>query len=83
MELLEKLGNNPLIVSLITLFVTTLIGAIGYLLKKGINNKKEIVKNTNQQSNIIQNFNSGITYNEARKIAEEVVEDKLNKMKKK
>lgn len=83
MKLLEKLGNNPLIVSLITLFVTTLIGAIGYLLKKGINNKKEIVKNTNQQSNIIQNFNSGITYNEARKIAEEVVEDKLNKMKKK
>ena len=32
--------------------------------KKGINNKKEIVKNNKQQSNIIQNFNSGVTYNE-------------------
>ncbi|MGN1297168.1 MAG: hypothetical protein ACI4VH_01870 [Clostridia bacterium] len=82
MEILEKLGNNPLIVSLITLLVTTLIGAIGYLFKKVINHKKEMVKNTNQQSNIIQNFNSGITYKEAREIAEEVVENKLNKMKK-
>ncbi len=82
MEILEKLGNNPLIVSLITLFVTTLIGAVGYLLKKVMNHKKEIIKNTNQQSNIIQNFNSGITYKEARQIAEEVVENKLNKMKK-
>lgn len=82
MEFLEKLGNNPLIVSIITLICTTIIGAIGYVLKKAINNKKDIVKNTNQQSNIIQNFNSGITYNEAKQIAEEVVENKLNKMKK-
>lgn len=82
MEILEKLGNNPLIVSLITLFFTTIIGALGYILKKVISNKREIVKNTNQQSNIIQNFNAGITYNEARQIAEEVVEDKLSKMKK-
>ena len=80
--MLEKLGNNPLIVSLITLFFTTMIGAIGYMIKKVIDNKKEVVKNNNQQSNIIQNFNSGVTYNEVRQIAEEVVENKLNKLTK-
>ena len=82
METLEKKGNNPLIVSLITLFFTTMIGAIGYIIKKVIDNKKEVVKNNNQQSNIIQNFNSGVTYNEVRQIAEEVVENKLNKLTK-
>ena len=36
MDIFEKLGSNPLYVSLITLVATTVIGAIGYLLKKCI-----------------------------------------------
>lgn len=87
MDIFEKLGSNPLYVSLITLVATTAIGAIGYLLKKWIDqdikeHKSIDDRSKNQQNNIIQNFNSGITYEEARQIAEEVVEDKLNKIKK-
>ncbi|MCI8411322.1 MAG: hypothetical protein HFJ40_02535 [Clostridia bacterium] len=83
--MLEKIGNNPLIVSIITLIVGTIIGIIGYLLKKVIDDKgkNEKIKSNNQQNNIIQNFNSGITYKEARQIAEEVVENKLNTIDKK
>ena len=71
MDMLEKIGNNPLIVSIITLIVGTIIGIIGYLLKKVIDDKgkNEKIKSNNQQNNIIQNFNSGITYKEARQIA--------------
>ncbi len=85
MDMLEKIGNNPLIVSIITLIVGTIIGIIGYLLKKVIDDKgkNEKIKSNNQQNNIIQNFNSGITYKEARQIAEEVVENKLNTIDKK
>ena len=63
MDMLEKIGNNPLIVSIITLIVGTIIGIIGYLLKKVIDDKgkNEKIKSNNQQNNIIQNFNSGIT----------------------
>ena len=83
MEFFEKLGNNPLYVSLITLIATSVIGAIGYLLKKRIDgdtkeHKSSDVGTNNQTNNIIQNFNSGITYKEARQIAEEVVEDRLS-----
>ena len=82
-EILEKIGNNPLLVSIITLVTTTIIGAIGYLIKKVIENKKTDInlKQANQQSNIIQNFTSGMTYKDVRQIAEEVVENKLNNMK--
>lgn len=84
MEMLEKIGNNPLLVSLITLIATTIIGALGYLIKKAIidKEKNQNIRTTTQQSNIIQNFNSGITYREVREIAEEVVEIKLNRIKK-
>lgn len=84
MEMLEKIGNNPLLVSLITLIATTIIGALGYLIKKAIidKEKNQNIRTTTQQSNIIQNFNSGITYREVREIAEEVVESKLNRIKK-
>ncbi len=83
MDILEKIGNNPLLVSIITLVTTTIIGAIGYLIKKVIENKKTDInlKQANQQSNIIQNFTSGMTYKDVRQIAEEVVENKLNNMK--
>ena len=59
MDMLEKIGNNPLIVSIITLIVGTIIGIIGYLLKKVIDDKgkNEKIKSNNQQNNIIQNFN--------------------------
>lgn len=85
MDMLEKIGNNPLVVSIITLIVGTIIGVIGYLLKKVIDDKgeNEKIKSNNQQNNIIQNFNSGITYKEAKQIAEEVVENKLNRINKK
>lgn len=85
MDMLEKIGNNPLVVSIITLIVGTIIGVIGYLLKKVIDDKgeSEKIKSNNQQNNIIQNFNSGITYKEAKQIAEEVVENKLNRINKK
>lgn len=84
MEMFEKIGNNPLLVSLITLIATTIIGALGYLIKKAIidKEKNQNIRTTTQQSNIIQNFNSGITYREVREIAEEVVESKLNRIKK-
>lgn len=82
MEMLEKIGNNPLLVSLITLVATTIIGALGYLIKKAIidKEKNQDIRTSAQQSNIIQNFNSGITYKEVREIAEEVVESKINRI---
>lgn len=82
MEIFENISNNPLIVSIITLFLTTLVGIIGYVLKKVIDmNKKEnnYSKEINQ-NNIIQNFNTGINYSDVEKIAEEVVDRKLSKM---
>ena len=44
--------------------------------------KSSDVGTNNQKNNIIQNFNSGITYKEARQIAEEVVEDRLSTINK-
>lgn len=89
METLEKIGENPLLVSIITLILTTIIWGIGFLIKRVITGKveKRVDKYSNQQSNIIQNFNTGISYNDVRKIAEEVVEvaieDKLSKLENK
>lgn len=81
--MLEKIGNNPLLVSLITIIITTILGAVGYLIKQFIEkNENDNIKNNTQQSNIIQNFNSGITYNDLKQIVEDVVEDKLQKYKK-
>lgn len=80
MEVLKQIGENPLLVSLITIALTTIIAAIGYLIKKVINKEKDKKEENNiQQSNIIQNFNTGVTYKEVREIAEEVVERELNK----
>ena len=87
--MLEKIGGNPLLVSIITLTLTTIIGGIGFLIKKLINQNKEDKTNkyATQQSNIVQNFSTGISYNDVRQIAEEVaevvVEDKLSKLEKK
>lgn len=80
--MLEKIGTNPLLVSIITLVLTTIIGGIGFLIKKVIGEKQEnrINKNATQQSNIIQNFSTGMSYNDVRKIAEDVLEDKLNEI---
>lgn len=82
--MLEKISNNPLIVSIITLVITTFIGIIGYLLKRIIEfnkGEKDYSKNINQ-NNIVQNFNTGVNYSDVERIAEEVVERKLSKMKK-
>lgn len=89
MEMLEKIGENPLLVSIITLILTTIIGGISFLIKKVITGKQEDKTNkyATQQSNIVQNFNTGISYNDVRQIAKEVVEvaieDKLSKLEKK
>lgn len=84
MGILEKLSNNPLIVSIFTILVTTCISIIGYTIKKVMDiNKKEndYLKEVNQ-NNIIQNFNTGINYSDVEKIAENVVNRELSKMKK-
>lgn len=80
--MLEKIGGNPLLVSIITLVLTAIIGGIGFLIKKVMEEKQEnmINKNATQQSNIIQNFSTGMSYNDVRKIAEDVLEDKLNEI---
>lgn len=88
MDMLEKIGNNPLLVSVITLILTTIIGGISFLIKKIVSEKQEnkVIKYSNQQSNIVQNFSTGISYNDVKQIAEEVaevvIEDKLNKLQK-
>lgn len=45
-------------------------------------NKNDNAKSNTQQNNIIQNFNSGITYTDVKQIVEDVVEDKLKEYKK-
>lgn len=70
MEILERLSNNPLIVSVITIILTTFISLIGYIIKKimDINKKeKENSKEINQNS-IIQNFNTIINYNDVERM---------------
>lgn len=82
--MLEKLSNNPLIVSIITILLTTFISIMGYMLKKIIdmNKKEENYSKEINQNNIIQNFNTGINYSDVERIAEDIVDRKLAKMKK-
>lgn len=84
MKMLEKLSNNPLIVSIITILLTTFISIMGYMLKKIIdmNKKEENYSKEINQNNIIQNFNTGINYSDVERIAEDIVDRKLAKMKK-
>ena len=82
MGILENLSNNPLFVSIITIILTTFIGVLGYLLKGVIDKKEKDYSKDINQNNIIQNFNTGINYSDVEKIAEDVVDRKLSKMKK-
>lgn len=77
----DTFSNNPLIVSIIT----ALIGGIGFLIKKYIdsNTKNKIEsKRLNNENNITQNFNNGISYNDVKQIAEDVCDKKLLDLKK-
>lgn len=84
MEILEKLSNNPLIVSIITILLTTCISLIGFTIKKmmDINKKEKDYSKEVNQNHIVQHFNTGINYSDVEKIAEDVVDRKLSKMKK-
>ncbi len=84
MEIFEKLSHNPLIVSVVTLVLTTFISLMGYIMKKIIDINKKEKNDTKEiyQNNMIQNFHTGMNYSDVERIAEDVVNRELSKMKK-
>lgn len=81
MEMLEILSNNTLIVTILGILLTTFLSAIGYFIKKIIDINKKDLERLNQ-NNIIQNFSNGMNYSDVEKIAEDVFEREMLKMKK-
>lgn len=88
MEILERLGSNPLIVSIMTVIITSSFAGIGYLIKRKLTNKdeKKMIKKENnkqeQNNQIIQNFNS-MSYHDVKEIASEVYETKVGLLEEK
>ena len=70
---MEELSYNPLIVAIVSLLLSTLIGVIGYLLKKILDGNKQVSNNS-----IVQNFNTNVDYSEVEKIVENVVNKKIS-----
>lgn len=83
--MIEKLGNNPLLVSIITIILTALLGGIGFLIKnrmqKNKNEEETIQKVIKPSNKIVQNFNQGLPYSEIKQIAVDVYDTKLPKLK--
>lgn len=81
----KEISKNPLIVSIISIILTTIIGVIAYFIKRLIDFQKsenKILKEQNQNQNkIIQNFNAGMSYSEIEKIVENIFQRELIKFK--
>lgn len=83
MEMLKILSNNALIVTILGILLTTFLSVVGYFIKRIIDiNKKEKDLERLNQNNIIQNFGNGMNYSDVEKIAENVFEREMLKMKK-
>lgn len=83
--MIEKIGNNPLLVSIITILLTTLLGGIGFLIKNKIQ-EKDKKKDKKQEeidisNRIVQNFNQGVAYSEIKEIATDVYETRISTLK--
>ena len=83
--MIEKIGNNPLLVSVITILLTTLLGGIGFLIKNKIQSKDKKKDKEQEEieisNRIVQNFNQGVAYSEIKEIATDIYETRISVLK--